>query len=194
MTNRATITIIDDNKSRGVYLHRNGDKGSVSAFVLEVQKRLANHSVLFDEHDTNDKREDRCILCYALLYGAIREWLGYPGRNKLRSVADVKMQAKGIRGMKAGHGCYKFTPKFECKGVVISEFSEEEERNYNLITAFFEKQHQALSIINGREPVWWMLDNQIESKIESDIATLEVLKVNMDARIESLKKGLAELA
>ena len=189
----ATITLSNDAKSRGVFLSRNGDRGSVAAFVLEVQKRLVCHGVVLNEHDSDGMRENGSLLFYALLYGAIREWLGYYGRNKDRSALGVQMQAKGVRGMKNGHGCYKINDDFTCKRME-GDFTDTEARNYNLITAFFEKQHQALSIVSGCEAMPWLLDSETEERIRSDIATAEVLKANLETRIEALHRSLGEIS
>lgn len=192
MSDRATITLSNDVKSRGVFLSRNGDRGSVAAFVLEVQKRVVRHGVVLNEHDSDGMREDGSLLFYALLYGAIREWLGYYGRNNDRSVIGVQMQAKGVRGMKNGHGCYKIDDDFTCKRM-DDDFTDIEARNYNLVTAFFEKQHQALSIVSGCGAMPWLLDSEAEERIRSDIATAEVLKVNLEMRIEALHRSLGEI-
>lgn len=193
MTNRATITLENDIKSRGVYLHRNGDKGSIAAFTLEVAKRLVSYGVVLCEHDSDAQREDAHLLFYALYFGAVREYLGYQGRNKDRSAFGVEMQGKGVRGMKDGHGCYKINDRFGCKRINISDFTVEETRNYNLITAFFEKAHEALGIVNGGEPMTWLLDAEAKPHIQSKLATAEVLKLNIEARIELLQKSLASL-
>lgn len=58
---------------------------------------------------------------------------------------------------------------------------------------FFEKQHQALSIVSGCGAMPWLLDSEAEERIRSDIATAEVLKANLEMRIEALHRSLGEL-
>lgn len=184
MANCATINVKGDhNSNRGIYIHWNGGRGSVAAFILETKKRLGRDWVYREGNDKTDIEADITSF-YAVLFGVLREFNSYCSKFKNTVVDGIYMEATDVSNGFGGNGCYTIENDFSCGRLDIS--SQANQYDYQNIAIFFEGVRAALSAVHPHEQDLFRKIPLTPEEIQEELEVVKQIAANAQARVERL--------
>ncbi|MGP9666741.1 hypothetical protein [Psychrobacter sp. AOP31-A1-22] len=188
MGNRATITLSADKKDRGVYVHWNGGRGSIAAFLDETQKRMSmTHKTVSGGDIDTEVDEEAITTFYSIFYGVAREFFGYSSKYKERDPDSIYMASEHVRKGTSDNGCYVIKNDFTCGRIDKENFSEYDANCYQHITQFFDEVHHALCAVVAEETDHYKDPDFSLEQIAHHLACAEEIERNAANRAERLR-------
>ena len=183
MGNRATVHLKNDTIDRGVYVHWNGGRGSIAAFLEETKKRMSGEC-LGDEDQTINA-------FYSTFFSVCREYFSYCNSYKSRTIRNVYYITEEASFMSEDNGCYMVEADYTCSRTDIDKLPPKEAEDYQTISRFFEAAHNAMSVVIDHEKICYTDKSTTEDR-KAALIIAEELALNAANRVERLKAMIAE--
>ena len=186
MGNRATVHLKSDIQDRGIYVHWNGGKGCMAAFLEETSKRMKASACLGDE-------EQEIISFYSILFGVCREYFGYCSSYKTRGARNVYHIYEGASFATEDNGCYQVEHDYTCSRTDVSKLSPAHLEDYKATAQFFAEANSAMCVVIDSEQTCYTDKSTIEDHKAELLLAEEVARSAAD-RVERLKAKIAAAA
>ena len=182
MGNRATVHLKGDIQDRGIYVHWNGGKGCMAAFLEEASKRMKASECLGDE-------EQEIISFYSILFGVCREYFGYCSSYKTRGARNVYHVYEDVMA-DSDNGCYQVEDDYTCSRTDVSKLSPAHLEDYKTTAQFFAEANSAMCVVIDSEQTCYTDKSTTEDHKAELLLAEEVARSAAD-RVESLKAKIA---
>ena len=183
MGNRATIHLKSDTQDRGIYVHWNGGRGSIAAFLEETKKRMSGECLGEEDQVQN--------AFYSTFFSVCREYFSYCSSYKSRAIRNVYYITEEASFMSEDNGCYMIEDDYSCSRTQIDKLPPREAEDYHTISQFFEAGHNAMSIVIDHEKICYTDKSTTEDR-KAALVIAEELAANAANRVERLKAMIAE--